>query len=75
MATRRKSAPPPWTQPRRRPGPAPRHGVAERLADLGALRLARPLTDAEQAEENRLHGTLYHRIRREAQRQEAQRHG
>ncbi|NOW46213.1 hypothetical protein FHW96_002371 [Novosphingobium sp. SG751A] len=66
MVTRRKSAPLPWTQPRRAPGPARRPGVAERLADLAALRLTRPLTEAEQAEEHRLHGTLYHRARRDA---------
>lgn len=69
MVTRRKSAPLPWTQPRRAPGPVRRPGVDERLADLSALRLLRPLTEAEQGEENRLHGTLYHRVRREAQRQ------
>lgn len=66
MVTRRKSAPPPWTQPRRAPGPARRPGIETRLANLSALRLLRPLTDAEQAEENRLHGTLYHRVRRDA---------
>ena len=66
MVTRRKSAPMAWTQPRRAPGPSRRPGVEDRFADLSALRLIRPLTDAELAEENRLHGTLYHRARRDA---------
>lgn len=66
MVTRRKSAPLPWTQPRRAPGPARRPGVDERLAELATLRLIRPLTDAEQGEGNRLYGTLYHRARRDA---------
>lgn len=64
--TRRKDAPLAWTQPRRAPGPSRRHGVEARLSELAALRLLRPLTDAEATEENRLHGTLYHRARRDA---------